>query len=268
VTARAAGEEGRGGVLLGTVRVAGRIRDRELTGYATIALRPPNLEIEADRRLIVLRLASLAGVEDRTGALAVHLAWGDVIELHSSEPLHHFTEAIAGAVLRLPELTASLRSYGSSRAGAGEEQDAFFAPLRLALAASARGIGQPGGSFAADRLAADLRSQIAQLASSRFPTRAPERRALEAELGDRTGAVGRRLDLLRAAEMDRDHAPASRRFAAWRQWSEALTDVFNAHDACWAHVRSALAAAHLPEEPEPQRKRWSPFGRDRGSRTE
>jgi hypothetical protein len=268
VSARPAGDEGRVAGLLGTVRVAGRILDRELTGYATIALRPPSLELEVDRRVIVLRLASVAGVEDRPGALALHLTWGDVIELHSSEPLHHFTEAIAGAVLTLPELTASLRSYGSSRAGAGEEQDAFFAPLRLALAASARGIGQPGGSFAADRLSADLRSQIAQLASSRFPTRAPERRALEAELGDCTTAVGRRLDLLRAAEMERDHAPASRRFAAWRQWSDALTDVFNAHDACWTQVRSALAAAHLPEEPAPRRKGWSPFGRDGGSRTE
>ncbi len=250
------------------VRISGLLRGSELGGAATLTLVPPHLEVSAGRRLIVLRLTSLDGIEASGEVGFLHLSWGDVLELRAHARLEEFAAAIAVAALTLPELTTSLRSYGSPRAGAGAEQEAYFAPLRAALerARDMRDVAEATVVFASDRLAADLELHLARMAAARFPAHPPERRALEAELADCAAAVLRRLDVLAVAQRALEQVPDSQRFAAWRHWREALADVFSAHDACWPLVRTALNAALIPAEEPQLRQRWRPFGV--GRRTE
>ncbi len=241
------------------VEIAGLLRGTELNGRAQVALLPPNLELTTSRRLIVLRVDSIDGVESRAGAAQIFLAAGDVIELRGGDDLDEFIGALGRVAMTLPELTISLRSYGSQRAGAGAEQETFFAPLRLALnrAASLPGADAAIGLFTADRLAAELQEQLSRMAASRYPEHPPEMRALEAELSDCAATVQRRLEILGEAERTYAHAAGSQRFVAWRRWAEALLDVFSAHDACWPLVRVALGAApSVPAEPSGMLARW------------
>lgn len=247
------------------VHVSGLLRGSELSGAATLTLVPPHLEVSAGRRLVVLRLVSLDGIEASGEVAFLHFSWGDVLELRARARLEEFAAAIAAAALTLPELTTSLRSYGSPRAGAGAEQEAFFAPLRGALerARDMRDVTDATVAFASDRLAADIDLHLARMAAVRYPAHPPERRALEAELADCAATVRRRIDVLAAAQRALERVPDSQRFAAWRQWREALADVFSAHDECWPLVRTALAAASVPVE-EPRRGQgWRPFGAKR-----
>ncbi len=243
------------------VRISGLLRGSELAGAATLTLAPPHLEVSAGRRLIVLRLASLDGIEASGEVGFLHLCWGDVLEIRARAQLEQFAASIAAAALTLPELTTSLRSYGSPRAGAGAEQEAFFAPLRAAMerARDMRDVADATIVFASDRLAADLELHLARMAAVRFPAHPPERRALEAELTDCAATVHRRLEALAAAQEVLEQVPDSQRFAAWRHWREALADVFSAHDACWPLVRTALKAAVVPVEEPQLRQRWRPF---------
>jgi hypothetical protein len=248
------------------VRVSGLLRGTELSGEGRVALSPPNIELQAGTRLIVLRLTSLDGLELRGDVALMHLTWGDVLEFRAELPdvgsLKQFVAAVTRATLALPELTASLRSYGSPRAGAGPAQEMFFAPLRDALVEAVRTerTSDAATIFSSDRIGTALETQLARLAALRFPGHPPERRALEAELSDCTAAVMRRIDVLRETQRSLERASANRRFVAWRRWSAALVDLFSAHDACWPLVRSSLDAATLPAETPGRRwKRWRPF---------
>lgn len=235
------------------VEISGLLRGAEVSGAATVTLTPPNLELHTTRRLIVIRIDSVEGFERRDDILQLHLSWGDVIELRAGggRQLDEFVERLSKVALALPELTVSLRSYGSPRAGAGAEQDAFFAPLRTVLngAASLAAAADAVALFGAEQLARELGRQLTRMAAARYPEHPPERRALEAELVDCAATVHRRLDILREAQQAFAASPGSQRFAAWRRWTDALLDVFSAHDACWPLVRVALGAAP-PVAPE------------------
>ncbi len=252
------------------VRIAGLLRGSELSGDAVLTLVPPHLEVSVGRRLVVLRLASFDGVEVSAEVGFLHLSWGDVLELRAQERLDDFAAALAAAAQTLPELTTSLRSYGSPRAGAGADQEAFFAPLRGALerAREMRDVTQSTAVFASDQLAAEVERHLARMAARRFPAHPPERRALEAELADCAAEVLRRLGALGAAQRTLDRVPDSLRFAAWRQWRNALLDVFSTHDSCWPRVRAALGAATVPAEEPRRTRRWRPFGSSRRTEDE
>jgi len=139
----------------------------------------------------------------------------------------------------LPELTLSLRSLGSSRAGASAEQAQFFSPLLDARkrAASAKSTSEVVGAFSVARLGAALEETLRALAATRFPDRPPARRAFEAELVDDAQPLYAALRALR------DAMPAAATAISdesWQRWLAALRAVFESADRTWRAMEAAL----------------------------
>lgn len=166
------------------------------------------------------------------------------------------------ALFALPELTLSLRRFGSSRRtpssssaaiGASEAAAAgaaaatraaherFFNPLLAArrTAEEARERAAVVAAFDVRRLAALLDAAIRGFAAERFANDAPARRALEAELGDIVEPYRVSLGRLRtlaesaAAAVPDDEQP-------WRAWVEQLRAVFRIADAVWTPLCDTL----------------------------
>lgn len=139
----------------------------------------------------------------------------------------------------LPELTLSLRSFGSSRGRAGEEQTLFFGPLLEARrrAADATNAAEAVAAFNVARLGAALDQIVRGMASDRFPDRPPARRAFEAALGDVLQPLYAALRALR----DSTPAPASAHIeAAWVPWLNAVRATFETADRSWGAVDALL----------------------------
>lgn len=145
----------------------------------------------------------------------------------------------------VPELTLSLRSFGSSRGLAGEEQALFFAPLLEARrrAAEATDATEAVAAFSVARLGARLDQTVRAMAESRFPARPPARRAFEAALIDVLQPLYAALRALR----DITPAPGTASEpATWNAWLAAVRTTFETADRSWSAV-----AALLGEYPSP-----------------
>jgi hypothetical protein len=134
----------------------------------------------------------------------------------------------------LPEFTRSLRALAVPSAP-GSDHDRIFAPLLQARITANRVKGPEAqvAAFDATRLEREWRAAIAQLAASRHPKSAPDRRALEAELellGEPLWDALARLNSTAAAL--RLAGPESRR-AAWERWVAAVQQVFECADDWW-----------------------------------
>ena len=152
----------------------------------------------------------------------------------------------------LPELTRSLRSFGSRRPsgkGAAErdEQARFFAPLlearRRAAAAPTR--AQIAASFDARQLLSELDATLRDFASERFAARPPARRAFEAELFEIAEPLRLSLHRLRehASQLANEHVGAGDDW--WAGWLAQLRATFRIADDSWPPMRDALDAAPL-----------------------
>src|SRR5690242_10452852 len=90
----------------------------------------------------------------------------------------------------LPELTLSLRSFGSRRhapndsAAREDDQERFFAPLLAGRRSAAQGMTRPQvvAAFDARRMTATFDATVRSFAAERFANRSPGLRAFEAEL--------------------------------------------------------------------------------------
>ena len=134
----------------------------------------------------------------------------------------------------LPEFTRSLRALAVPSAP-GSDHDRIFAPLLQARTTANRVKGPDAQVAAFDpaRLERDWRAAISQLAASRHPKSAPDRRALEAELDLLAKPLWDALARLNsAAAALRLAAPESKR-AAWERWTHAVQQVFDAADDWW-----------------------------------
>jgi len=139
----------------------------------------------------------------------------------------------------LPELTLSLRSLGSSRGRAHEEQAAFFAPLLDARrrAADASSAQEAVAAFNVARLGSALDQMVREMAAARFPDRPPARRAFEAALADALQPLYAALRALR----DRTPAGAeAQQEGAWSSWVGALRATFETADRTWFAVDAIL----------------------------
>jgi hypothetical protein len=142
----------------------------------------------------------------------------------------------------LPEFTRSLRALAVASAP-GSDHDVIFAPLLEARRAAHRAtsLDQQLAAFDASRLDRAWRSAIATLAERRFPTSAPDRRALVAELELLAAAVWTALVALKgASERTKLARPESRR-AAWEAWVAELQALFRTADAWWEQCLPVLA---------------------------
>ena len=149
---------------------------------------------------------------------------------------------------RLPEVTRALRAFGARRGRPGSDHDRFYAPLLDALRAArdhvARGTDRPweaAGAVDARAVSGEVRAALADLAARHAGPRAPDRRALEAELEELAAPLLAALDALGAAAADLAAADAAGRPAAWRAWSAALGRAFAAADGAWEATLPVLA---------------------------
>ena len=197
-------------------------------------------------------------------ALTLHVAGGDAVDAEGGDALRAFAAEVERRATALPELTRPLRAVGTRRGGAGAEHDRFFAPLLEARTRAERAAGwrEQVEAFAPERLRAAWAAAVAALCAERYPTSAPDRRALEAALEEAlesaSGCLGR-VATAAAALREADDAARLRR---WRRWVDEVARLFVEADRCWLASLQELAAAP-PAPAEPERRR-GPWGRLRG----
>ena len=144
----------------------------------------------------------------------------------------------------LPELTRGLRALGSSRRGAGSSQSMFFHPLIEARrrAADARTPAVRVAAFNAADLTKALDRVIDRIITEWPDKRESVRRAMRAEMQERTAAYAGALALLAdraAAALAADDAT---RLESWRAWTAQLAATFVAADRAWLALRSVVEA--------------------------
>jgi len=149
----------------------------------------------------------------------------------------------------MPELTRALRALGSPRRSGGWMQSQFFSPLLDARrsAAAADRAESAVRAFDAGDLARALDRTIERVIQGWPDARQSARRALRAEIHERTQGYRRSLDVLddRAAELLA--ATADDQLSAWRAWTSQLAATFDAADRAWMAVRSIIDS--LPTRP-------------------
>lgn len=150
---------------------------------------------------------------------------------------------------------SSLRSIGSRRSQPTalpemvEEQERYFAPLLDTRRAAAKAVtrSQVLASFEARRLTALFDANIRAFAAERFGTRAPARRAFEAELFEIIEPLRDQIQLLRdIAERPSGAEGTPEQQAHWSIWLEQLRAVFRIADSTWPKVAEALGSTPRP----------------------
>jgi DNA anti-recombination protein RmuC len=154
----------------------------------------------------------------------------------------------------LPELTLSLRSFGSRRGqpdgdaarAVGQDQERFFAPLLDARrrAAEAHAADEVLSAFDARRLTAALDAAVRTFAAERSAGRAAAQRALEAELLEIIEPLRSALQQLREESeqlLERSrHEAGQDAGARWSAWLERLRLIFRIADATWQPLADVL----------------------------
>ena len=235
--------------------VTGQVRGRALSGQATILLVEDGVRIDASAGEITIRASAIDGVAYRDARLTLYLREDEVVTVEGSQRLAVIARALASGVCALPELTRQLRGLGSRRGRPGSEHDRFFAPLLAARKKCERAADAPARirSFDAAAIGAAITEAIAALAKGRYPSSAPDRRALEAEMLELTEPLMASLDRLRTASTRATgEMGGERSFVVWRDWCAAVGDVFERADASWMAFGPVLAAA----PPAPRRALW------------
>lgn len=239
------------------VRIEGLLRGRDLDEDALLSLEDDGLVLAAGRARLLIELDSLDGRSVSDDALELFLGDGDVIRLFAPDPAELSLE-VERRVLRLPEFTRSLRSFGSRRAaggGRGSEHDGFFAPLIAARSEAERATTLEArcAAFDAPVLRAGVERRLRDFASERYPTDAPERRALEAELFDCAALLLQRFELLERVQSELARCAGHELFRRWREWGRAVGALFESADQCWPTLGVVLAE----ERREESVSRWS-----------
>ena len=236
------------------LRVWGILRGRELGFDGALTLGDAALTIapiagdDGPTAPIAVRYTVLEGARaGRAGGAALYLPGADVVELVAEgAAAAQLAMALAELTRRAcarPELTRNLRGFGPQRARPGSDHDRFFGPL-LDARRTAESIARPVDqlrAFDAPALRASAEAALAGFAAARFPESAPDRRALDAELGEIAAPLWASLDALeRAAALVRSSADDDR-FVRWRDWAGAVRDVYAAADRAWVAALPALA---------------------------
>ncbi|HEY2379441.1 MAG TPA: hypothetical protein VGH98_25895 [Gemmatimonadaceae bacterium] len=152
----------------------------------------------------------------------------------------------------LPELMVSLRRIGSRRSQPNElqdtveEQERYFAPLLDARRTAAKAVtsAQVMAAFEGRRLTALIDAAIRAFASERYATRAPARRAFEAELFELIEPLRAEIQSLRQlAEKPLSADNTQEQQAQWSLWLAQLKVVFRIADSSWPSLAEALGSA-------------------------
>jgi hypothetical protein len=170
---------------------------------------------------------------------SMSLACDDVVALHAD---------LLARCRTLPELTRTLRAFGSRRglasghADAGEQQR-FFAPLLVARrqAVVAETPVDAIAAFDCLTLTRAFDATLRRFINERHAENGAERRAFEAALVDACEPLRDAIDQLRRrADEARAAVDDLRR---WRAWASQLRDTFEVADRVWLSVDAALGGS-------------------------
>ena len=232
------------------VRASGLRAAVAVFGPVTVVLEDDALTVlpeASEANAIRLTLAHVQSVSITAGALEIELRDGRVASIACDEA-ESLRDELLARCRDLPELTRTLRAFGSrrrqhgTRDSAAAEQQQFFAPLLAARIEAMRGasFASSVGAFDARRLGADFHRILRALVATRYPQAGAARRALEAELADLTEPLDVALVALgeAARELQRDAADLH----LWRVWSDSLIAAFETADRVWMTLDAALDA--------------------------
>lgn len=234
-------------IALGMVRGADLSGPVELEVGETGAILLPADET-APARAVALPYDSIEGLRTVGDTLTVFVAGGDVLELSGTTRLAAAAREMALRACSLPELTLPLRGLGSHRAQPGSDHDGFFRALLVARREAERS-GDPARRIAAfdgATLRAATRRLLSDFAGARHPRRAPDRRALDAELEDAAGGLFLALEQVTTRAEAYRAAGDDSRLARWREWTAAVRRVFDEADRCWLEALPVLSRSPVP----------------------
>ena len=241
--------------------IAARWASGTIDGPGTLRLDDAGIEVAgASGARVHAPWEALGGAAWRVGHLALHGRHGESIVVDDDQGLDGTWVALVAHACPVPEFTRGLRWLGSPRGGHAAAQARFLAPF---LQARRRLEDEPDldrrvAAFDAGAIGERLDGALAGIAAGLYPESAPDRRALEAELGECVRPLHRALAGLDAAARAFGAAPDESRFVAWHAWVDAVQGVFSEADRAWG-----AALAVLPSAPPPRRRRW---WRGRGGR--
>lgn len=203
---------------------------------------------EAEDRPVRVPLATIDAVDVRDDELALALHDGSTVRLAMASA-NQFADHLLAHCCALPELTRTLRAFGSRRgqrasrlAGAAEQQR-FFAPLVEARRQASRA-GSPFDAvdlFDAQVIDSAVEATLNSFAAERYGENGPARRALEAELTDLAEPL--HLALAELGEAAGDARMERGDLRVWRRWCGALKSAFEAADRVWLALDAALDVA-------------------------
>jgi hypothetical protein len=201
---------------------------------------------ERDEQPLRIAHQTIDALRYTMSAIALTLRDGTTVSV-DNQP--HLADEIISRCQSVPELTRTLRSFGSRRGGrrvgdadiarGSAEQRRFFAPLLDARrnAMHSHGAGAIA-AFDANALSASLDATLRGFAADRHSQPGPARRALEAELADLSEPLG--LALVELGRVSAQATAAPNDLRLWRAWSAQLRATFEAADRVWIAVDSAL----------------------------
>lgn len=143
----------------------------------------------------------------------------------------------------LPELTRALRALGSSRRSGGDIQSLFFRPLLDARrkAAEARTPRARLRAFDARELLAGLEKSVTRLVAEWPDPRESAKRAIRAQIDERTAELERALARLTELAATVETADPPQQLKAWRAWTVQLQRTFESADRSWLAIQSVMA---------------------------
>jgi hypothetical protein len=227
------------------------------------------VRVEGNERGLRLRFANVDTVHAGGEEIDLVIRDGTHVTITAAEDVR---AEIAGRCRSVPELTRTLRAFGSTRGrrvapggrttDAGEQQR-FFAPFLDARRAAGGAVGNGAiEAFARASLADALTATLRQFATDRQPEPGPARRALEAELVDASEPL---FDALAALRESAEAALASvDDLRLWRAWSAQLRTTFETADRVWIALDEALDNAFrhaaIATAAQSKQKRGTPAG--------
>jgi hypothetical protein len=226
--------------------VSGRVGGVALDGDATILLVGNGVRLDGPAADLTLHVSAIDGAVYHDSRLTLFLGGDDVVTVGGSARLAVIARELAGAVCALPELTLPLRGLGSRRGRPGSEHDRFFAPLLAARKKCERAADAQARirAFDAAALGAAVTDAIGAVAKARYPSSAPDRRALEAEMLELAEPLAAALGRLGfTSKRAISEVGGERGFVVWRDWCAAVGEVFERADAAWMAFGPVLAAA-------------------------
>jgi len=228
-----------------TARLHGSWHDRSLDYDAAVELRNGALRIAFDESKptkIRIPVDDLIGAAYANDSLLLHRRDGSIVTLSGSPHLEGLRHRLEAEVCTFPAQTLSLRGFGSESSAPGSDHDRWFECLLTSrrVAEETRTVETQRRAFDAERLRRHADVTREAWGKERFE-RAPDRRALVAELEELGACYAAALEQMERTGGMLRQTPASAQFANWRTWTEQVRLAFRAADDAWMAMVPVLA---------------------------